>query len=193
VNGEGLGSMKSDSARRRLLRGAFAVPAVLTLHSGGALAATSSRCQANTIQTNVNIVQTGLPSDTYLRYRLWKLGKEKDTGGVKVIVWTYWIVGSELNSLRVDNATPPKYLSFSSGFVPTPGAYKWQEINGDTGARINEVKSTDPSNGANAFSLSDKYVVLRLDSRGVVVGIGADTGGDLFVASCWASVGMTRA
>jgi len=40
-----------NSARRKLVRGAFGVPAVLTLHSGGAFAATSAvGCLARTNQ-----------------------------------------------------------------------------------------------------------------------------------------------
>ena len=49
VNNDTQKAIAPSSARRRLVRGAFSAPAVLTLYSGSALAAASLTCRSNAI------------------------------------------------------------------------------------------------------------------------------------------------
>lgn len=67
------GNLGMVSARRRLLRGTFAVPAVAALHSGSALAASSSlQCVQNQAASPIFPPATNAP-DMYLRVQLFQL------------------------------------------------------------------------------------------------------------------------
>jgi hypothetical protein len=175
--------MKPDSARRRLMRGAFAAPAVLTLHSGGALAATSSRCEARVSQ-NVALV-TG-SADTYLRYQLYALRKSNGNNEID----SYWIQGSDLKTLKIDATTG---LVFSQGFHPTSG--EWQQYSKSTNTLTGALLYAQPvqpvNNNGNTGNWEwvrvNEYVVLRVDKDGVVVGVGSGTGNDFVVTGSCAS------
>ncbi len=66
----------NGSARRKLVRGVFAVPAVLTLYSGGASAATSANsCLVKRNLSPIALAPTS-SDDMYFRYRLWVIRKK---------------------------------------------------------------------------------------------------------------------
>ena len=80
-------------ARRKLLRGTFAAPAVLTVYSGGAAATSVASCLVNANGSPV-ISGIGVTSadDTLLRYQLWALVKDARTCGAPVdeLSWIHW-------------------------------------------------------------------------------------------------------
>ena len=88
------------SARRRLVKGAFAVPAMLTLQSGGAMAASSSsRCLANRNENPIT-VDFGQPLTTVLGSAMNFMGMSKQAVTTTVIGNVnggYWIQGSDLS------------------------------------------------------------------------------------------------
>jgi len=181
-------STANTSARRRLVRGAFAAPAALTLYSGSAFAATSLSCVAKEVNhpTYPGPVTNPLPSDTYLRVPLYSLAGQTAP--------STWIRGSDINLLaRQIPGTNPPYITNT----------QWQCFSaGSSNVKINTVTVTplpgtvyagQPSrirNGAPPQK-SDSYVAIRIDNNGKivgVVGVGVPNASTSAVhQSCWTS------
>jgi len=168
----------ADRARRRLVRGAFAVPAVLTLQSGGASAATSSAamCLANQNQNPVSFAPTS-SDDTYFRYQLWVIRKQQDNS-----INSAWIKGADL-SVYIRNGQLP-FLNSSS----------WQKFAIATNTFYGSATTTTPSpNGSSEYPLAQTgpWVVLRVSSTGALVGAGASgSGGSAVADTCWNSFAL---
>lgn len=163
------------SARRRLIRGAFAAPAVLTLHSGSAVAAQSVLCSAkqnNNPVTPVPGVSTS-PSDGYVRYQLWAL-----VDGTVVVDDKYYIQGSDFGSMQV-----------AVGFRPT--TTEWQEFDIANNTAATTYLGTQPSSGTAQFTRVQQYAILRIDASGAIVGVGDGTSGSATGHSCWCSLNPT--
>ena len=154
------------SARRRLIRGAFAAPAVLTLYSGSAVAAQSVLCSAKQNNNPVKPVPDVLPSpnDGYVRYQLWALVNESGN----VIGNKYYIQGSDFGSMHV-----------AVGFRPATN--EWQEFDIATNTAANTYLLRKPSSGTNEFKQVPQYAILRIDSSGAIVGVGDGTSGSATV------------
>jgi hypothetical protein len=92
---------KRQQLRRKLIRGSFSVPAVLAVHNGSALAASSNRvqCAKNSIQ---NGTTTGKMVNTY---------KEISTG-------TIWVNYQELSNIA--SAMHAEYTLPSFGYFKIP-------------------------------------------------------------------------
>lgn len=88
------GNDGADSARRRLIKGSFAVPAVLTVASGSALARTSSRCIAREAAAGGTATFDSADA-TWQRVLAYTYSKK--SGSVR----SYWIRWEELNSLAL--------------------------------------------------------------------------------------------
>jgi len=157
----------AQTARRQLVRGVFAAPALLTVYSGSALAAGSAmRCLVN--QTNTPVTKLVSDStDLWLRVQLRQTGSS--------LPFSYWVRGADLQirlGLRNRNTV---YLSNS----------EWQPFNitnntagtKTTTAPIGDVESNPP-----------KWAALRLDANGNVVGVGATGAGSALSGTCWHSV-----
>ena len=180
-----LESLPRDGARRKLVRGAFAMPAVLTLHNGSALANTSAtRCLVN--QNSPGSVLT-MPAtdaaDNYFRYRLWVI---KNGGGVPQ---SYWIKGADLTAyVRAQQA-------------PFVTSSQWWQFNPDIGYNTvvgSSATTTAPMpNGSGTFDQTGRWVALRVSSTGQIVGAGASNPGPPGSAvgyySCWQSFAMQTA
>lgn len=137
------------SARRRLISGGIAAPAVLTLYSGGALAASSSKCavNANAVPVSKGVI-TG--TDTYLRVQLYSVG------GV------YWVKGSDLPLNRVSTlptATQGQTYDITTDVLtgsPTtfPGGTtpsgKWVSVRVDATGKVVNIGKT--GSGGSAIS-----------------------------------------
>lgn len=154
------------SARRRLLRGAFSAPAVLTLYSGSALAtASSQRCLAN--QNGAAATPTPTTgTDSWYRVQLYK----KSTGS------THWVVGS---SLPVNRSGSPT--------LPANGQAAKFGVDSTVVGEYNKMYTTPGTTPSGVTVLSGKYAALRFDSNGLCVGIGATGGGSAIAQSCWNS------
>jgi hypothetical protein len=173
-----LPDLKPDArARRKLLRGTFAAPAVLTLYSGGARAASSiATCL---VKTNTNPITTGLglttADDMLLRVRLWGL---VNGGGNNVS--TYYIRGADLVDLQRNGLAPfltsTQYQKFA---VTTTASTTNRLVGSPTGTR--------PSQAGRTFQATNQYAVLRVNSAGQVVGAGLTGSGSAVGDSCWNS------
>ena len=162
------------SARRRLVRGAFAAPAALSLYSGGAFAATSLTCVARDVSAKQEPANTAA-TDTYIRVRLYTMTKYS-----KIISW---IKGADLVALNA----PSTYLSnvqwqcYSTTGVTNPPV--------SAGTIINNVPSY--TNWVFNPTANGAYVAVRVDESGNikgVVGLGSgQTNGYAVHQSCWAS------
>jgi hypothetical protein len=159
-----------QAARRKLVRGAFAVPAVMTVVSGSAFATSSSmRCLANQVTNSPTTkgvmdgtVGGAAPADGWVRVELWK-----SADGA-----TFYVRGSDLNSYfkRTGNSV---YLTNS----------EWQVF--DPTTNLLGAKVSAPM-GASA---SGKFASVRFDSTGSVVGLGGSgaNGSSALPSTCWSS------
>lgn len=160
-----------DSARRKLVRGAFAAPAVLTLHSGSAIAASSAATclvRANASPTTVGPVAN--PTDGYFRYQLYVL---RDSDGR---TQSHWINGADLRPFKRMGQTP---------FVPKGS---WREFNPGTNFLVGTNTTTSPLQTSNWTLQQDGgYVSLRVNATGALVGAGGSGSGSACSGSCWTS------
>ena len=153
------------SARRRLIRGAFAAPAALTLCSGAAIATTSnSRCISNQAATPALPTNIG-PADTWLRVPVY---------AITTAPTEYWVRGSDIVALRGTKVSITSYIS-TTEFQATFSPFAKQ-----VGAPANLSASAAP--GLLAF--------VRVDTLGNIVGLaGFNTSPNqtAIAQTCWAS------
>lgn len=172
------------SARRRLVRGAFAAPVALTLYSGGAFAATSMSCVVKEVNHPTHPAALTSPSDTYLRVQLWTLPSETPSA---------WINGSDIAALQ---------LQVSATLVPYITSSQWQcfVIGSPTGVMINmtsvvqtagTIYNNQPSYDTSIPTKNGSYVAIRINASGEIVGVvqdgGTPTNTSAVHQSCWAS------
>lgn len=156
-------------ARRRLLRGSFSVPAVLTLASGSALADKSATCLAKaTKQSSTAPLTTTAGADTFMRVQL--MARPPSTTG-----------GS------------PRYLvtKASFGAIPVstsfwPASTVWWRFDIGTNTLMSSGQRTTFVPGD--ASLVNYWVALRLDATGQIIGLGASGSGSVVGQSCWTSI-----
>lgn len=159
------------AARRKLLRGAFAAPAVMTLYSGNALATSSSlRCLTNQVNglntTKTVAVSTSL--DTWLRVGLYTTGTSPN--------FRYYVRGTDVVAFQ-----RPGRTSFLS-------AGEFWEFNPATlsNSLIGSKLLTAPS-GLSSTNCS-QYVCVRFDAYGNITGCGTGPAGTAAMpGTCWAS------
>ena len=161
------------TARRRLVRGAFAAPAVLQLYSGGALAnASSVRCIANQVKYPEFPAATTAP-DVWVRVRLWTVGVDANLSA--------WIKGADVIAL-VNGISSYSYLANT----------QWQcfAAGNGSGYTVGQLLSTVPTKSGSTCTQNGSYVAVRVDSTGKiigVVGLGGSGGSAVRLATCWAS------
>lgn len=153
-----------QSARRKLIRGVFAAPAVLTLSTGSALAATSMTQCVSYAATQGN--QPGVNGgDTWVRVQ--QYSKAGADGTVNK-----YVSGSDIVALRGTKTSVGVYI----------GASQWQQLGSTAlieGSRFG---------GALPVVDTGKFVAVRIDTSGNLVGIvGAGSGGGAVAGTCWAS------
>ena len=157
----------NQAARRKLVRGVFAAPAIMTVCSGNAFANTSNlRCLARNVNVNTNATPKVGGLDTWTRVQLYQSGS-----GLSA---TYHVSGTHVRSV----------FTQSNSVYPAVGS--WLQIDGTTGAPIGSATTTTPSNPILNYS-NPKYVVVRFDGAGNVTGVGTAGGGANVGASCWNS------
>lgn len=167
MNDETANTAGEKLARRRLLRGSFAAPVVLTMYSGGALALTSATCvakaQTNPVTQGVATYVPPTPApDTYLRIRLWISTNN-----------TYW--------LRYDQISA---FTGAAAIIATSNNYR-QFIPSTNLLSTTAINVANPPGGT--LTASDKWAALRFDGTGNLVGVGASGGGSAITGSCWTS------
>ncbi len=157
------------SARRRLLRGAFSAPALLTVYSGSAMATSSPlSCVINQNATSVHppaLSVAPTSSERYLRVRVYT---GSDAG--------MYVMGSEITPFVRRNV--PAYITGS----------QVQRITPDTipGVYATPINWSDKS----PYTAINKWVALRIDSSGKIIGVvGGGSGGSAIAGTCWTSFG----
>lgn len=179
----------AGAARRKLLRGAFALPAVAAVHSGAAVAASNLRCLANgpTAASAPPVIAFGV-SETpqYLRVEL----AVSQKGGGAGAQYRYHVSGVKLYAeatLRGVAVNPS--LIGSTSFREFDTA-----LNSITGASQTEaqVNSGGWSLLASPANSLRRFAVLMFDSSGTtIVGVGKTTvgtgGANAATESCWTS------
>lgn len=156
-----------QSARRRLVRGVFAVPAVLTVCNASATAISSSmRCVNNQV-TNPNTIKTvGVSNslDAWLRVQLWA---KSVYGGTD-----YYVSGADIHAFKRADKT---------AFI---GSTQWQKFNITTNALEGGLLSGMPT----GCSRASKYAAVRFDAYGNITGCGTgNTGTAAMPGTCWTS------
>lgn len=162
------------TARRRLVRGVFAAPAVLTLYSGS-VAATSVSCVARQ-QDPTRVI--GNPGTAWVRVPEWSI----IVNGNKS---SWWVRGQDLAALQATSS----YLASTS----------WQLIRREDNSPftpVGKVETSTPTQALNANdsispSVTTTYVAVRIDSTGAIIGVEpiVTSTGSAISTSCWTSFG----
>jgi hypothetical protein len=150
------------SARRRLIRGAFAAPATFTLCSGGAFAAASNqRCVGNQVMNDRQFPPVG-PADMWVRVSVWRHQNGNSAA-------TLLVSGTDVFNLQG---------TAGNTFIQTG---QWKKI-------VAPFDEFTP-NGSRPSRTSDT-VALLVNSDGVIVGISTGTAFNdrsAVAKSCWTS------
>ncbi len=158
-----------SSARRRLVRGAFSAPAVLTLYSGSALATASLTCRTKAFADQATVPISGVTVPTtgiWLRVQAYKRGT------------IYYIKGSDVKALATSlpGGTGSSYLSVSL----------WQDVT--TSGYPTVASFVNPQPVADA----GKFVAMKINAAGGVVGFSGSSASNYAMMSigCWSSIVM---
>lgn len=166
-----------QSARRKLVRGVFGVPAAVALYSGSAHANSSIlTCIANRNNVPQTLPVVTSPDALYLRYQLWAFVNTSD-GAIRAADG-FWIKGAELDAFNRLGKT--HWLGTS-----------WQrfDISANT---LGATQGYEPVSAVMGVALRKVayWVALRVDGTGRLVGAGASGMGSAVNASCWNSFAM---
>jgi hypothetical protein len=177
------------SARRRLVRGAFAAPAVLALYSGSAAAMASNlRCVSNQVGAGRKVYPPPIATpDRYVRVRLWSLRKKQgERNGER-----WFLAGRDLDALRLNRS------SVGNTFL-RPG--EWQEFNPTNQTLVGSKLSSQPAwapavNGKQAvaghWDHDGVWVAIRIDATsqgaGIIGVVDGKNAGSAVSGLCWAS------
>lgn len=180
------------SARRRLIRGAFSAPALMTICSGSAFAqASNMRCLSNAANAVTPPAAWGTTSpDTFLRVRLWRVTTRtcnQGGGNCDPDVNTFYVRGSDLSmySRAAGMPTDAQYLQIHPTTFVTSGPPVSPPPASVTSGTNPPRTTTIISEG----SQNNPYVAVRFNSTGVIVGVGpsGSGGGGMVGTSCWTS------
>jgi len=174
------------SARRRLVRGAFAAPAVLALYSGSAAAMASNlRCVYNRVDAGHRTFPGPADSqDRYVRVQLWSLRHNGSLQHNDKVRW--FLSGDDFQALTVGSSVHNPFLG--------PG--QWWQFDPATQSLLHDRLTSDPSwsNGLTGTLVRDgRWVAVRIDatSQGAsiigVVDSSKNHTGSAVSGLCWAS------
>jgi hypothetical protein len=180
----------SVSARRRLVRGAFGVPAVLALHTGSAFAGSNLRCVANQVASSTPLLPGPLGDALYVRAPLFYCNAGTSPTSSK----RWFLSGKWLSDFaaRVDG------VANASGI----GIGEWREVDirvagGTTEAKVAASNVAPPSTPVESASY---FLVLRfrrgsLGNTAEIAGVfdsNAALEGTAIAGTCWLSVAALR-
>ncbi|KPF54543.1 hypothetical protein D621_09375 [beta proteobacterium AAP51] len=161
----------AQAARRQLVRGAFAAPALLTVYSGSALAnASAKRCLVN--QTNTPRMEpVATAADNFVRIQLHQTGTSTNP--------TYWVSGATINNLKRNSTTV---------FIEST---KWQQFDVTNNRLVGSA--IDMASTPALSSNPQRWAAVRFNAAGSVrgVGVASATGESALANTCWNSVGPT--
>lgn len=203
------------SARRRLIRGAFAAPAALTLYSGSVAARSLRNCVTNQADTpNLTPVLTTDEGTTYLRVQLKKFYGKKGTT-VLTNRYSRWISGADLVSRQAAGTAAPylasgKWQLYDRGTTNATSScstsgnppFNPKSVYANDSTPVGYVLSgTTPNEGGTVVCgrgsvtvdgygpVGDKWVALRVNRNGDIIGVVGINGseGTAISQSCWTS------
>jgi hypothetical protein len=162
------------SARRRLIKGSFAVPATVTLCSGSAFAAASNkRCVANAAADPQTPDAIATDDAVWVRLQAYY---DAPTGG------NAWIVGSEVAGLAAFAGTHSLLMTVSEALCVVSAT---KSIVAGT---VHAVPSSLNSLTLLQSAPKGKYYAVLVNSGGDIVGISQSIGtGGAVHRSCWTS------
>jgi hypothetical protein len=159
------------SARRKLIRGSFAVPAVLALHSGASMANASVNSCLKRQNGHPESKRVSYGDDVWFRYQLWGYVKGRDV----VESAGLWIKGSDLavydigrNSVWLSGSAHQRFDGASNSL----GQIEYGRPKGPDGCDWTRV---------------NRWVSLRVDRHGNLTGAGSSGYGSAVSDSCWNS------
>ncbi len=164
--------------RRRLLRGSVAVPAVMTLVSGSALATSSLTC-AQKLNLDPKTAGTSPSGSVWIRVPVW----QKRVSSSR---FALFVSGSDIASLL-----PPGGSYLSTG--------QWQcfQITGTSfGYSAGAIYTTSQATAISSLTMSKvtgAFVAVRVDGTGKVVGVEPHSSAHSAMStSCWTSFGAAN-
>lgn len=181
----------ADSARRRLIKGSFSIPAVLTVASGSALARTSSGCVARDANANpANAPDFDTTNSTWQRVLAYTY--RKNPGSTR----SYWIRHDELFALAGLAG-----VSIKSNWITSGQALCVQSGTAASGSTPHTSgtiysSSSTPALPTLTSSASDaaltRYYAIKVDAAGDIIGISliytaSGQSGGAVHQSCWNS------
>ena len=173
------------SAQRRLVRGAFAAPAALTLMSGSAFAATSLSCVArqltNPVQPTPDPAMTANGGgDNYIRVQL----QQKFTGAPSPATQSTWVSGADLLLAPVPPAVASgSFLGTNNWWCYTAGASSGYSA----GRMYSDADAKDIARGGTPTLMPNQYVAVRFDVTGKIVSVTSAANTSAVSHSCWSS------
>lgn len=166
------------TARRRLIKGSFAAPTIITLASGSAWAKSSSRCIANDAAQQVHPgMQTGA---TYLQVQIYTYTSGNST--------SLWVRGADLRAIATAAGVECLWITSTQGLCmvggKAPGAVDY------LGSNIYDNSTTPPA-PTSLTTLTGKYFAVSVDDSGAIIGVDSviktgDRGGAVHM-TCWSS------
>jgi hypothetical protein len=169
---------KVSSARRRLIKGGIAAPAIVALHSGSALAAASSRnCVVNQLNNPQHPGHTSAPADRYVRVQLWTLRKANDP---KI---RYFVRGNDIQAVTMGSSQVANRF-----LLPN----EWKEFDPQNPRADFPVSPYSPKTKNNeALSQDGGWVAVRVNATTMGVDIigtvGPSSTGTAVAGTCWSS------
>lgn len=186
MNDQAHGPDSKISARRRLIRGAFAAPAALTLYSGSVAARSINNCVTRQVSatTPPTPAPSGMP-DTFVRVQLQKF--QKSTATAFPAAWSRWVRGFDVSSLLA--AGQSVFVSGTSTTATNWYLYDKGTASAYAATALGTTIGTTPAEGTTIQS-ADQWVALRVNAAGDivgVVGIGNTAATSAVYQSCWTS------
>jgi len=186
------------NARRKLIRGAFALPAVAAVHSGSALANSSSlRCLTNGLAGDQApaVIQLNQPdTNPYLRIPLAVTSRVNPNSNSGNVQYRYYVSFDDVN-----DAATARHVGILPNFI---SSNRFKQFD----PSINEITATGNGQKLKAIQQNDwllvqnrsalpvanqLFAVLIFNPEGtLIVGVGRTTGtGRVATGSCWNSFG----
>jgi hypothetical protein len=174
------------AARRRLLKGSFSSPALLVLPSGGAWAASSSRCIANDAAQKYfpGILDTTSTTANYVRVPIYTYQK---TSGKTI---SNWVKGSDLNGIATAAGVSCSWISSSQYLCMVGGNPPTGSVDYVAGTIYPIVNGLRAPYETELKALTGKAYAVSVDASGNIIGVDKvlkdGTGGAVHM-SCWSS------
>lgn len=177
------------SARRRLIKGGFAMPAALTVASGSALARTSSGCVV--VQANQHLAPAFSTLNTvYLRVPAWTY---LSNSGNKTHVRSWWIRYADVIAVASAAGVVIKnnWLPSGAALCVVGGTQNGNQANFVAGTVYANPPTLTTAAGATPAQAA-RYYALTIDTSGDIIGVAGSytasgQSGGAVSASCWTS------